>query len=258
MAAVEASQQLYELLSSDSEISFEKVKSLLKDDADPCFQVGATKSSPLFLCIVRNNESLLHLLLSDSQKMNLDTTNADGLNALMLAAKLGHVGCVNLLLSSGFNVPELINRKTKSAVLQATALMLACMEGHIDVVRVLLQNGADPSLCDSRGRSVVHIAAIQGQLELLQDLKQHGVDLAQAMDDLGNTAMHFCTHPHVLEFLYEEGVSPNTRSVQSVKCTTALKVVFSPNPPSTLQVGGSGNETTLKEAVCRLCFVSKL
>lgn len=197
MAAVEASQQLYELLSSDSEISFEKVKSLLKDGADPCFQVGTTKSSPLFLCIVRNNESLLHLLLSDSQKINLGATNADGLNVLMLAAKLGHVGCVNLLLSSGFNVPELINRKTRSAAFQATSLMLACMEGHIDVVRVLLQNGADPSLCDSRGRSVVHIAAIQGQLELLQELKQHGVDLAQVIDDLGNTPMHFCTHPHV-------------------------------------------------------------
>ena len=216
MAAI-SSQQLYEeLLSCSSEVSYEKVKLLLKNDADPCSQFGATKSSPLFLCIERNDETLLHLFLRHALRKNLGITNADGVNALMLAAKLGYLGCLNLLLSSGFSSPELINKRSRPSGLEATALMLAFTEGHVDIARVLLQNGADPTLLDSRGRSPAHIASIRGQLELLQELKQHGLQLDQVVDGLGNTPMHFCTHPHVLEFLHKEGLSPSARSVCAV------------------------------------------
>lgn len=207
-----ASQQLHEeLLSCSSDLSYEKVKLLLKDDADPCSQFGATKSSALFLCIERNDETLLNLLLRHAHRKNLGITDADGVNTLMLAAKLGYLGCLNLLLSYGFTTPELINKQSSPRGLEVTALMLAFMEGHVDIARVLLQNGADPTLHDSRGRSPAHIAAIRGQLDLLQELKQYGMEFGQVVDGLGNTPMHFCTHPHILEFLYEEGLSPSTR-----------------------------------------------
>lgn len=195
---------------STSNVSYEDVKLLLSEGADPCFEDGSSKRSALFTAIERGDENLLHLLLGHSDRSSVVTTrNVQELDALMLAASLGHNGCVNLLLAVGFGSPELINRSDEGN----TALMLACTEGHTQVARTLLENGADPNVCDGQGFSAVHVASVQGNLPLLQELRQCGARFAGAVDHRGNTPMHFCAHPYVLEYLYYEGVSPNARLV---------------------------------------------
>ena len=204
--------ELYQLLETGSEVPYERIKQLLELGANPFSLFGADESCALFLCVERNDESLLQLLLGrtsgeDSTK-RLFITNSEGLSALMLAARRGYNGCINLLLSAGFNSPKLLNMRSSKD--NSTALMLACVGQHINVAKSLLENGADPSIPDSKGCSPMHIAAMQGSLDLMEALRERGA-LLQAVDKQGNTPMHFCVHANVLEYLYQEGVSPCAR-----------------------------------------------
>ncbi len=201
---------------SNSDINYDDVRILLAEGADPCVQFGSSRQSALLLSVDKGEERLLQLFLTHSQRRSMAATrNAQGLDVLMAAANQGQTGCVNLLLSAGFKSPQLLNRRVDrgQSSERSTALMLACTEGHIQVARVLLDSGADPNLSDGRGRSPVHVSSVQGYMELLQELKQHGAELTGVVDHQGNTPMHFCTHPHILEFLYHEGVSPFARLV---------------------------------------------
>ena len=207
-----ASQRLYELLQEPiSEVPYEQVKALLREGANPCSQFGRARQSALFLSVERNNETLLDLLLNHSEKRDVRATNAGGLTALMLAAKHGYCGCVHLLLLAGFKAQQLLDERSDSGHLRSTALLIACSGGHMETVRSLLEAGANPNLCDSKGRAPVHFAALQGNLDLVQELKNHGAVLLGVTDNQGNTPMHFCTHPQVLEYLYHEGISPGVR-----------------------------------------------
>lgn len=203
-----ASYELYQLLENDSGVPYERVKHLLGLGANPFSPFGANESCALFLCIERNDESLLQLLLDRNSSQSkqdatkrLQITSSEGLSALMQAARRGYNGCSNLLLSAGYNSPKLLNmRASKDG---STALMLACVGQHVSVARSLLENGADPNIPDSKGCSPMHIAAMQGSLDLMEALKERGA-LVQAVDKQGNTTMHFCVHAHVLEYLYQE------------------------------------------------------
>ena len=46
---------------------------------------------------------------------------------------------------------------------QTTPLHLACKEGHIKVVNKLLENGANVSLCNSKGLNALDVAVENGQ-----------------------------------------------------------------------------------------------
>ena len=212
-AALAASQELTELLQCEEDVPLERVRHLLQLGADPYSQQcdgSDSKSCALFLCIERDDERLLELLLTHSRGKDLKITNEDGLNALMLAASRGHAGCVTQLLSTGFHAPELLNSRTGPSFLSSTALMLALNGGQTDIAKLLLKSGADPNICDSRGRYPLHITTMQGNLDLIEELKQHGAKF-QVTDKQGNTPLHFCVHPHVIECLCSEGVSPNAR-----------------------------------------------
>ena len=213
-----ASHGLYQLLETGCEVPYERVKQLLVQGANPFSPFDTDESCALFLCVERNDESLVQLLLDRNWNQSgkksskrLFITNFEGLSALMLAARQGYSGCINLLLSAGFNSPELLNMRASGGSSHgSTALMLACVGQHINAAKSLLENGADPSISDSEGCSPMHIAAMQGNLDLIEALKEHG-GLLQVVDKQGNTPMHFCVHANVLEYLYQEGVSPSTR-----------------------------------------------
>jgi len=83
-----------------------------------------------------NVEGLDRLLAAGT---DVDSKDAHGQTALMLAASEGHVGAVTLLAGRGANLDH-------SAKYHLTALMLAVIRRHEPVVRVLAAAGADTRL----------------------------------------------------------------------------------------------------------------
>lgn len=203
----EKALQLLMLIENKSEeLSYEEVKQLLEEGADPL----ESSARSLFAAIERDDDALLHLLLGYCQrKIELfEVHDQDGLNALQLASKLGHLECTSLLLSTGFHLAEHINECTRAE--GNTALFLACAKGHSNVATLLLENGADPNIKNRREVYPIHVAASQGNLILLQELGHRGADM-RARNKQGDTALHLSRHPIVMEFLHEQGVDPLQR-----------------------------------------------
>ncbi|QBZ59923.1 hypothetical protein PoMZ_04891 [Pyricularia oryzae] len=162
--------------------------------------------------ILRSHPNLLH---------NPDLTGSReeaGNSNLHLAAKLGHVEIVRLLLSLGHESPAVgpaLNEQHQ------TALMLAAAAGHTEVVHAIAE--ADPSVIhrrDSRGRDAVMEAALGGHDTCLQILLTYvpgGAYEAVRQADLeGNTALHYASSKGnmlVLRTLLAAGADADRRNV---------------------------------------------
>merc|ERR1719419_42436 len=79
-----------------------------------------------------NSEKVLEYLKNG---IDINTCNANGLNALHLASKEGHKSIVTELLKRGASVDAATKKGN-------TALHIASLAGQEEVVKILVQNGA--------------------------------------------------------------------------------------------------------------------
>lgn len=173
---------------------------------------------------IRADDALLvHRILRSHPNLlrNPDLTGPreDACNSnLHLAAKLGHVDIVRLLLSLGHeerSIGPALNE------MHQTALMLAAGAGHTEVVHAIAQ--ADPSVIrrrDSRGRDAVMEAALGGHdtcLQILLTYAPGGACEAVRQADLeGNTALHYASSKGnmlVLRTLLAAGADSERRNI---------------------------------------------
>lgn len=131
---------------------------------------GADLSEPPIINAVDQPQIIKWLL---SQKGNVDARNGFGKTALMMAAHMNNLDSVMLLLDGGADVnartwtklpqkprPDWSNdlqpdcRYSQIKYRGRTALMYAAENASKPVIAALLQAGADPSMQDSKGRSV--------------------------------------------------------------------------------------------------------
>ncbi|KAJ9145362.1 Target of rapamycin complex 2 subunit AVO2 [Pleurostoma richardsiae] len=161
--------------------------------------------------ILKSHPALLH---------NPDASPAGLSNSsLHLAASLGHLSVVRLLVSLGHEEPSAALNENHQ-----TALMLAAAAGHTEVVHFLCEN-CDPSVIlrrDLRGRDAVMEASLGGHDTVLQILLTYAPGGAQAAvqraDHEGNTALHFASsngHLLVLRTLLAAGADAERRNVWS-------------------------------------------
>ena len=83
-----------------------------------------------------------------------------------------------------------LSNKRRNGGKGITPLFLATLNNRTARVRLLLLHGADTDTrCGTSRSTALHIACIQGCLEIIQDLLRHGAN-PSAVDDNGRTPLH--------------------------------------------------------------------
>lgn len=101
------------------------------------------------------------------------------------AAQYGHRQSVELMLQHN----AMVDSYTRGFA-PKTALLLAAEHGHTEVAAALLEKGANPLKTDGQGRNALHLAAHNGNADLVKLLlEQKGMDV-NGVDDFGRSALH--------------------------------------------------------------------
>lgn len=138
-----------------------------------------------------------------------------GQTALILAARQGHVGVLQVLMSwvqeQGIKSPAAQTLLEHADNEGWTALRCAAWGGYKEAVSVLLDAGADVDGCDSDGRTALRAAAWGGHEEVLLTLLDHGAEVDRS-DREGRTpliAAAYMGHKEAVEILLNAGANVN-------------------------------------------------
>ncbi|WP_273431475.1 ankyrin repeat domain-containing protein [Chitinibacter tainanensis] len=137
--------------------------------------------SPLMQASFMGRLTEVERLLDIQQGLGLGETDADGYQALHLAAMQGHAEVARALLAAGAEVDPPSRRLSRP-------LLLAAAAGYLSVVEVLLDFGAEVALCKHDGRTALHQAAANGHEAVVLRLLQAGADVLQE-DQRGQNAL---------------------------------------------------------------------
>jgi ankyrin repeat protein len=138
------------------------------------------------------------MFFAKSAKDSCATNDDVQYTPLQLAAAIGRVDLVHVLLDSGASVGR-TNHKGW------TPLHVAAFHGQLEVCRLLLDNGANINAVTSRKMNTpLHSAAENGHLSVVQLLVQRGADTGYRNGD-GETASSLARgkgHSHVSNWLH--------------------------------------------------------
>jgi ankyrin repeat protein len=135
-----------------------------------------TKSDELYLAVYEGNTVGVAAYLKQSpQLLDAHLPAEGGLTPLCLAAKLGDLDMVRVLVSAG----AAINAPAKNG---QTPLMCASMKGGVNMIAALCRLGADPRIIDPVTGSNALTFAISGKhLETCKMLSPHFTDVVEVI-----------------------------------------------------------------------------
>ncbi|XP_048247528.1 uncharacterized protein LOC124148073 [Haliotis rufescens] len=188
-----------------------------------------TGNSLLHLTCVGGNMTIVQHLLSDS---NINQRGMNGCTPIMVAAVNGHKSVFDFLESEGADLSlvdtddnSLLNlccAEGNMTIVQhllsesninqrgmkgRTPIMVAAFKGHNLVFNFLEPEGADLSLVDTDGNSLLHLACVGGNMTIVQHLLLSDSNINQRGMN-GWTPIMFAAfqgHKSVLDFLESEG-----------------------------------------------------
>jgi ankyrin repeat protein len=164
------------------------------------FDANATfyRSRRLDLVISPGNMEMTRFLVEQGADVNAVVFV---LAPLENAAARGHLEIAQFLLEHGADV----NLRGGDG---NPPLRWAVERGHADVVDLLLEHGADLEFIDELyGRGVLHLAALNGHLDIVRSLVSRGTKL-NARDSTDRTPLHYAAkygHQRVADYLVEGG-----------------------------------------------------
>ncbi|CRK98534.1 CLUMA_CG011885, isoform B [Clunio marinus] len=178
---------------------------------------NTAKPSPdesLLHCAVRAN-SVQCLKLFIEEGCDVNQLRSNGTNAIHLAADLGQIQCLEVLLNAPKADPNIricIREK------ESTALHLAADDGNVECVSLLLSKGADAKVKNHRGLTPLHLAARTSSLEVVEVLLRDGNADPNAEDFDHRTPLHAAVGKSdsafdILETLISWGANVNAKDV---------------------------------------------
>lgn len=106
-----------------------------------------------------------------------------------------------------------IDLDVRDQTLANTALGLAAREGHFGIVQRLVSAGSDIDLCNAAGDTPLCLAITNGHADIVKLLLENGATLALASRGRQESLLSSCLYNHeegsVLRVLLEHGLSPN-------------------------------------------------
>ncbi|GAN08129.1 conserved hypothetical protein [Mucor ambiguus] len=219
------------IFSSTSSGSLEKVKDLVERGADVNHRDNAGWA-PLHEAALKGQCEIAEYLIQAGAVVNVRGFEDD--TPLHDACSYGYADCVKLLVESGADVYALNTDKQRPIdlcddracikIVKAkmkeldhlasrdnrgrTALHRACSEGDIDKAASLLKKGVNTNAADKDNWTPLHYAAQHGHLEIAKLLIQHGADM-NSLGHQGLTTLHVaCKHGHedIAQHLVDAGV----------------------------------------------------
>jgi ankyrin repeat protein len=146
--------------------------------AEPTPQLRQQLQDYYFGAVRRGDTAMLKEFIGIGYDLN--TRDAKGYTALILAAYHGQSDAVELLLASGANACAEDQRGN-------TALMGAIFKGELRIARRLMAAGCQPDKPNNAGQTATMYAALFQRTEILQALVQQGAD-PRRQDQAGNSA----------------------------------------------------------------------
>ena len=179
------------------------------------------------------------------------SVDQDGLRPADHAVINGHVDCLKFLISQRNDSDEISTASSLKGKISEgrTKLHLACLAGqsemvkflcktfpdmiksennesllpvhdaiigeHTDILDYLITNGHGPMVFTSDGRTILHIAAFEGKLQVVQHICSKYPTLLKVCDSDGNTVAHDASASgqlDVLKYLLEKGIDPKSRN----------------------------------------------
>jgi len=148
-----------------------EVTRLLAQGAEPNYETGPKRASPLLFAALNGWTEVVRMLISAGGSINKQ--NTDGLTPLMAAAMNGHVEVVKVLCDNNADL------NVQGLEYKFTALMLTVIKKQTDAFKVLLDRGANVTLRNALGETV---------LEMAENHKANEISTLLASSKKGNIA----------------------------------------------------------------------
>jgi uncharacterized protein len=107
--------------------------------------------------------------ITENNGMSIHQYSGDGFQPLGLATFFGKIEAAKYLISSGADINAISRNEMK-----VTPLHSALTIGHLGLLDILLSSGADPNIAQMKDISPLHVAAYRGDLISLLKLIQAG------------------------------------------------------------------------------------
>ena len=192
-AAVDLDPKQLELLIAVKNNDIIAVNALLKENVNPNF-ADEEGYSPLHRAVLNDNLDVVNVLLSykdiDTEmklpyEASVDDWYLGGATPLLVASYTGNADIVNALIEAGSDI------RAKDDIDGATTIHIASANGNNEVINILLNE--DNTLineADSMKDTPLHWASIKNQTDTVSLLLANGADTKLANSD-GNTVLHY-------------------------------------------------------------------
>ena len=145
-------------------------------------------STALMLATLHREIKCIYVLLVNGADVEIEDDRGE--NALMIAAQVGYIDGLQILLNAGAKI------NSKSHVRGHTALMQAAQWEETECLRILLKSGADIDLKSNKLVTALMYAAMYGNVECVKVLVSHGADVNARSISHSNALMHAAAAGH--------------------------------------------------------------